>query len=299
MPGYDRPLYILAFDHRSFFAKNLFGKTEGLTEDERSLIKEFKQIIYAGFLRGIELGVPEDAAAILLDEEYGADIHGDAHERGLINILTTEKSGKDIFEFQYGDEFAAHIEAIQPVFAKALVRYRPDGDAAQNALQLGRLKTLSDWCHANERGFLAEPLVLPTDEEKATLGQEVFDRDIRPALTVEMIRQFQQAGVEPDIWKIEGMERPDDYRRAVEQARIDERGKVSLVVLGRAEDASKVEGWLRAGRGVEGVVGFAIGRTIFWDALQYYHQGKATREEASEAIAQNYMHFYEVFAGQG
>lgn len=297
MPGYAQPLYILAFDHRSFFAKNLFEKTDGLTEDERAIIRDFKAIIYAGFLRGIELGVPQDAAAILVDEEYGAELHADARKRGLINILTTEKSGKDLFDFEYGDEFAKHIETIDPVFAKALIRYRPDGDAQQNAIQLDRLKSLSDWCHAHKRGFLVEPLVLPTDEEKATIGQDAFDRDIRPALTVEMVRQFQEAGVEPDIWKIEGMERADDYRRVVEQARIDGRDDVSLVVLGRAEDAGKVEAWLRAGQGVEGVVGFAIGRTIFWDALQYYHQGKATREEASEAIAQNYMHFYEVFVG--
>ncbi|KAA0205741.1 DUF2090 domain-containing protein [Candidatus Uhrbacteria bacterium] len=299
MPGYNRPLYILAFDHRSFFAKNLFGKKEGLTTEEEAVIIDFKKIIYAGFLRGIELGVPRDAAAILVDEDYGVGVLRDAHDKGLISILTTEKSGKDVFEFQYGEEFAAHLEEIDPVFAKALVRYRPDGDAPQNALQLERLKRLSDWCHAHERGFLVEPLVLPTDEEKATIGQDAFDRDIRPALTVEMVRQFQEAGVEPDIWKIEGMERAGDYRRVVEQARIDGRDDVSLVVLGRAEDASKVEAWLRAGQGVEGVVGFAIGRTIFWEALQYYHQGKATREEASEAIAQNYMHFYEVFTGQG
>ncbi len=298
MPGYNHPLYILAFDHRSFFAKNLFQKTDGLTKEEQEVIVDFKKIIYAGFLRGIELGVPQDAAAILVDEDYGVDILRDAHERGLITILTTEKSGKEVFEFQYGEDFASHIEAIEPVFAKVLVRYRPDGDAKENAMQLERLKRLSDWCHANKRGFLAEPLVLPTDEEKASIGQDAFDRDIRPALTVEMVRQFQAAGVEPDIWKIEGLERADDYRRVVEQARIDGRGEVSLVVLGRAEDAVKVEAWLRAGQHIDGVVGFAIGRTIFWDALQYYHQEKATREEASEAIAQNFMHFYEVFAGQ-
>lgn len=297
MPGYRSPLYILAFDHRSFFAKNLFQKTSGLTDDERAIILDFKQIIYQGFLRGIELGIPESEAAILVDEEYGADIHADAEKRGLINILTTEKSGHDVFEFEY-DDFAAHIESVQPVFAKALVRYRPDGDTALNRAQLERLKLLSDWCHANQRGFLIEPLVLPTDEEKRAIGQETFDSEIRPALTVEMVRQFQSAGVEPDIWKIEGMNKPEDYKQVVLQARADGRDEVSCVVLGRAEDASKVDAWLRAAIGVDGMVGFAIGRTIFWDALQYYYQNRATREEAIEAIAQNYMHFYEVFTGQ-
>ncbi len=298
MPGYNKPLYILPFDHRSFFAKNLFKKTGELNDDERAVILDFKQIIYQGFLRGIELGIPEDGAAILVDEEFGADIHADAEKRGLINILTVEKSGLEIFDFQYGDDFAKHIEAIKPVFAKALVRYRPDGAAAANQLQLERLKILSDWCHANARGFLVEPLVLPTEDEKKSIGQETFDRDIRPALTGEMIRQFQAAGVEPDVWKIEGMDSADNYRDVVEQARMDGRGEVSIVVLGRAEDGAKVDAWLQAAIGVEGVVGFAVGRTIFWDALQFYYQGKAKREEAIEAIAQNYMHFYEVFTGQ-
>ncbi len=295
MPGYNKPLYILPFDHRSFFAKNLFKKTGDFTKDEHAVVLDLKQIIYQGFLRGIELGVPEDGAAILVDEEFGADIHADAEKRGLINILTTEKSGQEVFDFQYGDDFAQHIEAIKPVFAKALIRYRPDGDAEVNRTQLERLKVLSDWCHANKRGFLAEPLVLPTEEEKKNIGQEVFDRDIRPALTVEMIRQFQAAGVEPDVWKIEGMDSAESYRHVVAQARADGRDEVSCVVLGRAEDNAKVESWLRAAIGVEGMIGFAVGRTIFWNALKFYYEGKAKREEAIEAIAQNYMHFYEVF----
>lgn len=297
MPGYNHPLYILAFDHRSFFAKALFNKTDGLSDDERAVIKDFKQAIYQGFLAAIENGIPEDGAAILVDEEYGAEIHADAASRGLINILTTEKSGQKIFDFEYGDDFAEHIEAIQPVFAKALVRYRADGDAETNRLQLERLKRLSDWCHENGRGFLVEPLVSPTDAEKETLGQDAFDRDMRPGLTVEMIRQFQEAGVEPDIWKIEGMESSDGYRQVVAQARADGRDDVSCVVLGRAESDEHVERWLKAAIGIDGMVGFAIGRTIFWEPLQAYHKGEIDRDRAVDAIGANYLHFYRVFTG--
>jgi len=297
MPGYNKPLYILAFDHRSFFAKALFNKTTDLTDDEKAVIKDFKQIIYQGFLLAVQNGVPEDAAAILVDEEYGAEIQKDAGERGFINILTTEKSGKELFEFEYGDAFAEHLEAIQPVFAKALVRYRADGDAAQNELQLGRLKQLSDWCHANGRGFLIEPLVSPTDKEKETVGQDKFDLEMRPALTVEMIKQFQDFGVEPDIWKIEGMDSADNYRLVVAQARTGGRDEVSCVVLGRAESEEHVERWLVAGKGIEGVTGFAIGRTIFWDALLAYSKKEIDRERAADAIGANYLHFYQVFTG--
>jgi myo-inositol catabolism protein IolC len=295
MPGYNGPLYILPFDHRSFFTKTLFKKTEGLTEQERAVIGDFKHVIYQGFLLGVQAGVPVDAAAILVDEEYGADIHADAEKRGFINILTTEKSGTELFEFQYGDDFAAHIEAIKPVFAKVLLHYRADGDAEKNQLQLSRLKQLSDWCHAHGRGFLVEPLISPTEQEMNTIGQEKFDLEMRPGLTVTMIEQFQAAGVEPDVWKIEGFDSSDAYRDIVAAARVGSRDEVSVVVLGRSESDEKVEGWLVAGKGIEGVTGFAIGRTIFWDALQAYHAGTISREQASERIGDKYLHFYQVF----
>ncbi len=296
MYGYTKPLYILAFDHRAFFAKNLFKKTSGLSEEETATIKEMKMMIYRGFLSALDADVPKDGAAVLVDEEYGADIQKDARTRGIVNILTTEKSGQELYDFEYGEDFGMHIESFDPVFAKALVRYRADGDAAANRIQLERLKRLSDWCHSHDRKFLVEPLVTPTEKEKAEIGQEKFDRDIRPGLTVDMIRQFQEAAVEPDIWKIEGMEEAAHYEAAVVQARKDGRDDVSLVVLGRAEETEHVEHWLREGRGVKGVVGFAIGRTIFWEPLQAYLRKEITKEQAVAAIATNYLHFYEVFA---
>ena len=293
--GYTKPLYILPFDHRSFFSTHLFQKKTGLTEEERRTIADVKRMIYDGCLSAIEKGVPKDGAAILVDEEYGAEIQKDARKRGIVNILTTEKSGQEVFDFEYGEDFGAHIEALDPVFAKALVRYRPDGDAEKNRLQLERLKRLSDWCHAHGRKFLVEPLITPSEREKTEIGQETFDREIRPGLTVDMIRQFQEASVEPDVWKIEGMEEAEHYRLVIAQARKDGRGDVSLVVLGRAEETEHVEHWLRAGRGIEGVTGFAIGRTIFWEPLQSYLKKETTREQAVDAIADNYLRFYEVF----
>lgn len=298
MHGYNKPLYILPFDHRSFIMRTLFNKTEGLTNEQKDLIKDFKKIIYEGFLAGIEKGIPKEEAAILLDEEFGADIHTDAVKRGIIDILTTEKSGTELFEFQYGDDFGEHIKAIHPTFAKVLLHYRADGDVEKNKIQLERLKKISDWCIQNEYGFLIEPLISPTENEKKTIGQEVFDDKIRPNLTVEMIKQFQAAGVEADVWKIEGLNSPEAYRMIVAQARVDGRNQVSCVVLGRAESDAHVEGWLNAGKGVDGVIGFAIGRTIFWDSLMEFQKGDIDRETAIEKIAEKYLHFYKVFTNK-
>lgn len=282
-------LAILPFDHRSFFQKNL-------TKDDEK-IREYKRVIYDGLLLATQKSVPLEDAAMLVDEEYGMELHVDAQMRGMTRILTTEKSGQDEFVFQYGEDFGEHVKKLSPTYAKALLRYRSDGDEELNRRQLGRLKQLSDWCREHQTGFLVEPLVSPTEDEKARYGQERFDRTMRPRLTVEMIRQFHVAGVEPDIWKIEGMEERGDYEIVSQTARAEGRAHVGVVVLGRAEEVDHVERWLVAGKNVDGVCGFAIGRTIFWEALQGLHEGKITREEAVEQIAKLYGHFYQVFFG--
>lgn len=282
-------LAILPFDHRSFFYKNL-------TKDAEQL-RAYKRVIYNGIVKAIELGVPIGDAAMLVDEQYGADLYPDAQARGITTILTTEKSGADEFTFEYGDDFGAHIEKLHPTYAKALVHYRSDRDAELNQRQLLKLKALSDWCREHQTPFLLEPLVSPTEDEKKRYGQERFDRTMRPRLTVELIRQFHDAGVEPDIWKIEGMETSEDYELVSQIARADGRAHVGIVVLGRAEEVARVERWLVAGKDVDGVCGFAIGRTIFWEALKGFHGGKITREQAVEQIAKKYMYFYRVFFG--
>lgn len=282
-------LAILPFDHRSFFYKNEI-------KDEKK-IREYKRVIFDGIIRAIELGVLVSDAAMLVDEQYGADLYPDAQARGITNILTTERSGMEEFTFEYGEDFGAHIEALHPTYAKGLLKYRPDGDEVMNQRQLGQLRKLSDWCRGHNTPLLLEPLIGPTDDEKARYGQERFDRTIRPRLTVEMMRQFYAAGVEPDIWKIEGMETTEDYEMVSQTARANGRQHVGIVVLGRAEEIAHVERWLVAGKYVDGVCGFAVGRTIFWEAIKALHDEEVTREQAVEHIAKMYLHFYQVFFG--
>ena len=100
---------------------------------------------------------------------------GDAKERGLLLAMPVEKSGQDEFDFQYGDDFGAHIEEFDPDFSKVLVRYNPDGDAEMNARQTERLKRLSDWLHEHDRKFLFE-LLVPAEDAPARAGR----RRLRP-----------------------------------------------------------------------------------------------------------------------
>ena len=294
--GYTNRLYILAFDHRASFAKMIFGK-EALSDQELEQVRQYKHFIYQGALKAIASGLPKEQAGILVDEYSGDQVLKDATAQGLTTILTTEKSGQPEFMFEYGDNFSIHIEKYKPTFTKALVRYNPEGDMATNERSQAQLKRLSDYSHNKGFKFLIEPLLPATPAQLAEVSGDKhrYDVELRPDLTVRMVEELQQAGVEPDIWKIEGLEGTVSYEEVVAQARSGGRDKVSCVILGRGESKEGVERWINAGRQVPGVVGFAIGRTIFAEPLVSLHEGKISREVAIERIANNYFHFFQVF----
>lgn len=296
--GFDRPLYILPFDHRGSFQTGLFGWKPPLSEAQTAEIASSKQIIYDGFKTALAGGAPEQKAGILVDEQFGAAILRAAKAQGVVTACPAEKSGQDEFDFEYGEDFARHIEAFDPTFCKVLVRYNPEGDRALNQRQAGRLKRLSDWLAAQGRSrFMFELLVPP---EKAQLDRlkgdrKAYDRDVRPRLMVEAIRELQAAGVEPDLWKIEGLDRVEDCQAIVATARAGGRDHVGCIVLGRGEDDGKVREWLGVAATVPGFVGFAVGRTVFWNSLVAWRAGKATREEAARQIAGRYREFVDLF----
>src|SRR3984893_8931595 len=156
MKGYDRPLYLLPFDHRGSFQRELLGTDGAPTPEQAAVINAYKHAIYEGFLLAVADGVPNDEAGILVDEEFGADIARDAKQRGIALAMPAEKSGQDEFELQYGEDFAAHLENFDPTFCKVLVRYNPEGDAELNQRQAGRLAVLSAWLDPRPYRYMFE-----------------------------------------------------------------------------------------------------------------------------------------------
>jgi 5-dehydro-2-deoxygluconokinase len=296
--GFDRPLYILPFDHRGSFQTKLFGWTGSLTVNQTAQIAAVKQVIYDGFRAALQAGVPEQKAGILVDEQFGAAILRNARTHGYTTACPAEKSGQEEFDFEYGDDFAKHIEAFQPTFCKVLVRYNPDGDQALNARQAARLRRLSEYLHSESGSlFMFELLVAA---EKAQLDQfkgdkKAYDLDLRPQLMVETIEQLQDAGVEPDVWKIEGLDSRKDCENIVVAARRGGRDRVGCIILGRGEDDQKVREWLAIASGVPGFIGFAVGRTSFWDSLVNWRANKITREDAVSDIVRRYREFVDIF----
>jgi myo-inositol catabolism protein IolC len=298
--GYDGPLFILAFDHRGSFQKKFFGVTGEPTAQEAVRISDAKHVIFEGFLRALDEGADRTSGGLLVDEQFGAAIARTAQADGLILAMPVEKSGQDEFDFEYGDEYGKHIEEFDPVFTKVLVRYNPAGDGSMNERQTERLRELSDWLHERGRKFLFELLVPATKEQLGTVSDDPdrFDKELRPQLMLAAIAELQQSGVEPDVWKIEGIDRRADCEAIATQTRMGGRAKVACVVLGRGADEAAVDHWLRTGAGVPGYVGFAIGRTIWWNPLKEFVDGTATREDAANRISSNYRRFVDVYTGR-
>ena len=296
--GFDQPLYILPFDHRGSFETKMFGWHGDLTAAQTAEIAAAKQVIYDGFKAAIAAGVPKEKAGILVDEQFGAAILRDATASGYTTACPAEKSGQEEFDFEYGADFAKHIEAFHPTFCKVLVRYNPESDASLNQRQVARLKELSDYIHDQSHSRFMFELLVPA--EKAQLDRlkgdkKAYDLELRPGLMVQAIEQMQDAGVEPDVWKIEGLDRRDDCAKMVAAARRGGRDKVGCIILGRGEDDKKVHEWLATAAEVEGFIGFAVGRTDFWEPLVNYRAEKMTREAAVAEIAKRYREFVGIF----
>jgi myo-inositol catabolism protein IolC len=295
--GYNQPLYILPFDHRGSFQTGMFGWKGALSPEQTAQIAAAKQVIYDGLKAAVAAGVAKEHAGILVDEQFGAAILRDAVRSGYITCAPAEKSGQEEFDFEYGEDFAEHIEAFNPTFCKVLVRYNPEGDRDMNARQAGRLRRLSEYLHGTNRKYMFELLVPATPGQLQQLGgdRKRYDLERRPALMVRAIRELQEVGVEPDLWKIEGLDRREDCAAVAETARRDGRVEVGCIVLGRGEDERYVHTWLSTAAGVPGFIGFAVGRTTFWDPLVAWKDQKIAREAAVAEIARRYRQWVDVF----
>jgi myo-inositol catabolism protein IolC len=299
--GYDGKLYILAFDHRGSFQKKMFGIEGDPTPEQTETISDAKRLIFEGMLEAVKRGAEADATGVLVDEQFGSDIPERSREHGLKLAMPVEKSGQNEFDFQYGEDFGAHIESFDPDFSKVLVRFNPDDDPVMNQRQLERLGRLADWLHAHDRKFLFELLVPATDEQLSSVGDDTdrYDAELRPELMRRAIEAIQNAGVEVDIWKIEGVDEQQEAAMLAEQSRSGPgREGVRCVLLGRGASTDKVDHWLEVAAPVDGFIGFAIGRSIWWDALKSFVSGSLEREAGANQIADNYLRFVEVYERQ-
>lgn len=297
--GFSSPLAFLAFDHRGEFARSVLDVEGEPTPEQDAVIADCKQLIFEGVLLAARSGVvPAGEAGILVDELYGADVARRALAAGVVVAMPIEAPDRAVFDFAYGADWRAHVEAFEPTFAKVLVRYNPDGSAEENAVQHERLAELSAWVRSTDRNLLFELIVVPTEEQLASVdgSRERFARELRPRLIVRSIAALQAAGVEPDLWKLEGLYDVLDAKAVVEQARSGEgREQVACTILGAGAPDETVDHWLSVAAAVPGFTGFAIGRSIWRDAVRAVLANTLSRDDAAQRIADNYLRFVRVF----
>jgi myo-inositol catabolism protein IolC len=293
----QRDLFLLAVDHRRSFER-LFGVDEPVGDVDRDRIIAAKSLV-AEALGGVatERG-GEDAGqlGILIDDLYGGAAIRAARRAGVAVALAFERSGQALLEFEHAD-WRDRLAADPPTFAKVLIRHRADGDPADIAVQLDRLKEISDACAAGPAGFLLELLTPYSERERADASAEQLEVAVRPRLVVEAIDQIRAAGVEPDVWKVEGVADPAACATITAAARRDGRGRrddVRVVVLGAGAPAATVDAWLAAAA-AGGYAGFAVGRSIWAAAVLAHDRGELGAEAARAEIAARYHGFIDTF----
>ena len=279
-------LYILPFDHRSNFRK-LFG-------EKVAKIQDYKHLVYEGVLWAIAHGAPKAAAAVLVDEEYGSEILTEAKNFGLRRILTLEKSGTPELELEGAGNFVARLDKWQPEYGKVLVRYNPNETSEKKSRTQQKLKAVSEACATRGIKFLLELLIAKTEAD-SDVSTEAFEIHLRPQLVRQSMQEFYAAGIEPVVWKIEGMDDPLELAETALAVQSGGRADRGLVILGRDEDEKRVENWLQIGATVKSVVGFAVGRTIFKQPLLQYDRQELTRPAAVAEIGRRYLEYVKIF----
>jgi len=280
MIGYTKKIFMLPFDHRHSFVES-FGFKEKLDKKQFETIKQYKQIIYNGFLL-VRKGIKDKSnLCILVDDYFGSEILKSARINKIPFAISTEKSGKKYFDFEYGKNFAQFLEKANPNFVKALVRYDPK-DRRNCLTSLKKLKQLNDFCRREKRVFLIE-LLTPESKNKSFI-------------TARSIFEFQEHGIDPDIWKIEAYDKKSDWQIVIKQIKNSGHRKfVAIIMLGRGEDTNQVKKWINTASKIKDINGFAIGRTVFLDALLSFHKKEISEIEATKIIAKRYSEFIKLW----
>jgi myo-inositol catabolism protein IolC len=294
MPTTTRPLFILADDHRDSLEKELYKLTAAPTAAQAARIRADKMLVYEALVDATKR-LPDGAqAGILVDEEYGSDVAELAVKSdGLINLsMPLEASGKDWFEFAYGDDWKTHAGYFATDHAKVLIRDNPALSVPDRLQQAERLKVVSAWAAETRHHLIVELLVPATDDDLKSVGgdKKRYDDELRPKLTLDVIGFLQDHGADPAIWKVEGM---DTAKDAAAVAQLAKRGgrTAECIILGRHASTEDLDRWLAVAAPLPGYVGFAIGRSIWWDPLAGHLAGAIATDVARHQIAENYLYF--------
>jgi myo-inositol catabolism protein IolC len=267
-------VYMLATDHRWQWEEWCDARSI-----PRTRIPEAKRLAYDGFLRAREQSqAVHDFGALLVDEQYGAAVLADARRAGVNVGTPAEQAGA--FPLAWSTE--PFSQALTGAFVKVLVRHRADDDPAIAAAQREKLDALQAWCRGARKPLVVEILVTRRDEP-----EDEFEAVGRPAMLAGFIADAYRRGLAPQFWKIEGTLSPEGARTIDAAVAAHPAGR--QIILGKAAGLATIDRWFTAAAASRTAVGFAIGRSVFWEPSAAYLSGAQTAGDAAAAIANTYL----------
>jgi myo-inositol catabolism protein IolC len=290
-------LFLLVFDHRRSFRQLMgIGDDPSATEHER--LEDAKHLVWEGFLHAAErTTVPRNRLGVLVDEELGAEVARAAVDAEVQLAMPVERAGRRLLELEHDEEWARHLDALDPGMGKALVRWNPGDDAENKRAQAQLLSRVGAWLHQTGRRLVIELLVPATDDDLARVDgdHDRYDTERRPELTRRAIREIRDLGVEPDIWQVEGVDEPADAEALAAMIQDEGRDGEIALVLGNLEDEQRFEHRLRTTGPLPGIAGLAVGRPAWEQHLVAHERGEVDRDGAAERIGAAFAHFIDVY----
>jgi 5-dehydro-2-deoxygluconokinase len=300
-----RKLFVIAFDHRNSFMTGFLGLNRPPTDRDRVLASTAKMLIFEALEAELErAALPDGEPAILVDPRYGKDVVKRARDAGIKCSIPVERSGQDELAFET-TPFYRDIEDLEPDLAKVLIRYNPEGDRGLNQRQRERILELQEYCRSFGVALIVELLVPPTQDQVSALEGESpdyghgygydYDTDLRPALSVQAVDELVTSGIDPDLWKLEGVSTAQEFSLLASSACGSSQRDCGCLVLGRGADIDVVQRWVTAAASVDRYVGFAVGRTLWWEPLALWMSRDIDAAAAKRAIGENYRSLVDLY----
>jgi myo-inositol catabolism protein IolC len=287
-------LLLLAVDQRHSFERDLYELKGPITADDDARMTADKLLVYQALLEALPDLPAGVQAGILVDEQYGASVAELAsRSQGAVSLaMPIEASGEEWFEFTYRDDWTRHAEFFATDYAKVLVRDNPGFDPTQRERQAAKLVQVSHWAMTTDRPLIIELLAPASDADMAQVDSEAarYDHELRPGHAAASMEYLQDHGVEPAIWKVEGLYRHQDAERIVSAAHRNGR-EADCILLGRHAPHEQLEQWIELVAPLPGWIGFAIGRSIWWDPLRAHLRHERTEIETRQSIRDAYLDF--------
>jgi myo-inositol catabolism protein IolC len=293
-------------DHRAVM-RQIFGRPDESAAAQTARFEAGKSLIFRALGQALDAGVMEPKhTGVLVDEMYGSRVARAVPGRGCLLFMPVEVSRPAFdgtapeLEFEHGDAFGDHLAAFPVDGVKVLVVHNPSMPPDRRGRQAARCRQAMNWAREHSLPFMLELLTPPTPEQLRRAGgtRKQFDASMHADLVAGAIQDLRQAGVEPDIWKLEPLPAVADYQAIAGLCRAGGRTAVTCLLLGGGADIDLVEHWLADIRRVEGFSGFAIGRSLWKEPLTAYYAGAAMEEKTVKAIAERLERLITVFRGQ-